>query len=64
MNKQITTIEEVKAAHAGAHIQSFDAGRNEDGVKVYDTIVWANEEDAANDDGSNAIARYVTDASV
>ena len=64
MAQAITTIEEVKAAHAGAHIQSFDAGRNEDGVRVYDTIVWASEEDAANDDGSNAIARYVTDAAI
>lgn len=62
MNNAITTIEQVKANHPGAHVQSFDAGRNEDGIEIYDTIVWATEEDAANDDGSNAVARYITDA--
>lgn len=58
MTNQIISIEEVKAAHAGAHIQSFDAG------EYYDTIVWACEEDSVNDDGSNAIARYRTDEAI
>ena len=58
------TLEEIKANHPDAFIETFDTGSQYDSqvgenVDTLDVIVWPNEEASVNDDGQNAIARYL-----
>ena len=58
------TMQEIRERHAGHVIDSFDAGvvfneASQSEVQATDVLVWASEEDADNDDGSKAIARYL-----
>jgi hypothetical protein len=56
------TLDEIRAAHPGCYVESFDAGLVEDGeldTVSCDVIVWATEADAEGDDGANAVARYL-----
>lgn len=62
---QRLTVDEIKNEYPGAYVESFDAGLVEDGdntVKALDVIVWETEADAAYDDGTKAIARYLIPA--
>ena len=64
MNNFNLTLEEIKAQHEGCIVEAFDAGwvyndaAGRD-VRALDVIVWKDEEDAENDDGTNAIERYL-----
>lgn len=48
------TLDDIRTAHPGCVVQAFDAGDQLDEV-----LVWRSEEDATNDDGANAVARYL-----
>lgn len=58
------TLDEIKAAHPDTYIDTFDAGyqydeQSGDKLPTLDVIVWPDEEASVDDDGENAIARYL-----
>lgn len=58
------TMEEIRAKHPDTYINTFDAGsqydeRAEENVRALDVIVWPDYEMSLDDDGANAIARYL-----
>ncbi len=58
------TLAEIKAVHPSTYIDSFDAGYQYDedaGEKIstLDVIVWPDEAASVDDDGENALARYL-----
>jgi hypothetical protein len=65
------TLAEIEEKHPDCYIGTFDAGMVDVGegtddlefVECTDVIVWATEEDSKDDDGANAIARYLIPAS-
>lgn len=58
------TLDEIKLAHPHTYIDSFDAGYQDDNgtgdkIPTLDVIVWPDEASSVDDDGKNAIARYL-----
>lgn len=62
MTNHPMTMAEIRAAHPGCYVEEFDSGLQEiNGTEVpaLDVLVWQTKDDAENDAGANAIARYL-----